>query len=65
MYCSVNGFVCLVCCVFVNCFMKQFKIFLCVVVNLLLNVIEVLNVSEGALLDRPCIFSQIMCVVCL
>ena len=40
--------------VFVNCLLKQFTLFLCVVIILLLNVIEVLSVGEGALLDRPC-----------
>ena len=39
---------------FVNCFVKQFAIFLSVVVILLLNVMEVLSVGGGALLDRPC-----------
>ena len=40
-FCFVNGSVCLVCCVFVNCLVKQFAILL-VVVILLLNVMEVL-----------------------
>ena len=54
--CSVNASVCLVfACltVFVNCLIKQFAIFLGVVVILLLNVMEVLSVGGGALLDRP------------
>ena len=51
---SVNGSVCLVYCVFVNCLVKQFAIYLGMVVNLLLNVMEVFSVGEGALLDRPC-----------
>ena len=45
MYCCVNGSVCLVCCVFVNCLVKQFSICLGVVASLLLNVMEVFNVG--------------------
>ena len=56
---SVNGSVCLVCCVFVNCLVKQFAIFLGVVVILLLNV------SGCALLGRLCMVFQRMCVLCL
>ena len=45
--------------VFVNFLLKQFAIFLGVVVILLLNVMEVLRVGEGegegSLLDRPCL----------
>ena len=36
-----------------------------VVVILLLNVMEVLSVGGVALLDRPCMVFQIMCVLCL
>ena len=36
-----------------------------VVVILLLNVMEVFSVGGGALLDRPCIVFQSMCVLCL
>ena len=32
---------------------------------LLLNVMEVFSVCGGALLDRPCIVFQRMCVLCL
>ena len=39
---------------FVNCLVKQFVIYLGVVVILLLNVIEVFIVCGVALLDRPC-----------
>ena len=39
--------------VFVNCLMKQFAIFLGLVVILLLNVMEVLSVGRGPLLDSP------------
>ena len=60
MCCSVNVSVCLVCCVFVNCLVKQF-----VVVILLLNVMDVFSVGGGALLDRPCMVLQRMCVLCL
>ena len=63
--CSVNGSVCLVCCVFVNCLVKQFAICLGVVAILLLNVMEVFSVGGGALLDIPCMVFQGMCVLCL
>ena len=63
--CYVNGPVCLVCCVFVNCLVKQSAIRLGVVVILLLNVIEVFSVGGGALLDRLCMVFQSMCVLCL
>ena len=55
------------CCVsvFVNCFVKQFALFLDVVVILLLNVMEVLSMGGGALLDKPCMVFQRMCVLCL
>ena len=45
---------------FVNCLVKH-----CVVVILLLNVMEVFSVGGGALLDRPCMVFQRMCVLCL
>ena len=51
--------------VFVNCLVKQFAIWFGVIVILLLNVIEVFSVGGGALLDRPCMALQIMCVLCL
>ena len=38
------------------------RIFLGVVVILSLNVIQVLSVGGGALLDRPCMIFQRMCV---
>ena len=50
--CPVNGSVCFVCCVFVNCLVKQFAIYLGVYVILLLNVMELLCVVGGALLDN-------------
>ena len=51
--------------VFVNCLVKQFAICLGVLVILLLNVIELLIVVGGALLDRPCMVFHRICVVCL
>ena len=51
--------------VFVNCLVKQFAICLGVVAILLLNVMEVFNVGADALLDRPCMVFQRMCVLCL
>ena len=65
MCCSVNGSVCLMGCVFVNCLVKQFDLCLGVVVILLLNVMEVFSVGGGALWDRPCMVFQRMCVLCL
>ena len=49
--------------VFVNCLVKQFAICLGVFVILLLNVMELLCVVGGALLDRPCMVFHRMCVV--
>ena len=66
MCCSVNGSVCLACLtVFVNCLVKRFAICLSVVAILLLNVMDVFSVGEGALLGRPCMVFQRMCVLCL
>ena len=62
---SVNVSVCFVCCVFVNCLVKQFAMCLGVVAILLLNVMEVFSVCGGALLDRPCMVFQRVCVLCL
>ena len=45
--------------------LKQFTTSLGVVVILLLNVMEVLSMGGGTLLDRPCIVFQRMCVLCL
>ena len=50
---------------FMNCLVKQFAIFLGVVAILLLNVMEVFSVGEGALLDKACMVFQIICVLCL
>ena len=65
MRCSVGGSICLVCCVFVNCLVKQFAVCLGLVAILLLNVMEVFSVGGCALLDRPCMVFHIMCVLCL
>ena len=48
-----------------NCLVKQLTICLGVVVILLLNVMEVFDVGGGALLDKPCMVFQRMCVLCL
>ena len=49
--------------VFVNCLVKQFAICLGVFVILLLNVMELLSVVGGALLDRPYNLPTNVCVV--
>ena len=65
---------CVVCLtVFVNCMVKQlaiclvkqFAVCLGVVAILLLNVMDVFSVCGGALLDRPCMVFQRVCVLCL
>ena len=50
---------------FVNCLVKQFAMCLGVVAILLLNVMYVFSVGGGALLGRPCLVFQRMCVLCL
>ena len=64
---SMDLFVLCVACltVFVNCLVKQFAICLGVFVILLWNVMELLCVVGGALLDRPCMVFHRMCVLCL
>ena len=47
--------------VFVNCLVKQFAMCVGVVAILLLNVMDVFS----ALLDRPCMVFQRVCVLCL
>ena len=59
--CSVNVSVK----VFVNCLVKQFAMCLGVFAILLLNVMDVFSVCGGALLDRPCMVFQRVCVLCL
>ena len=49
--------------VFVNCLVKQFAMCVGVVAILLLNVMDVFSVCGGALLDRPCMVFQRVCVV--
>ena len=51
--------------VFVNCLVKQFAICLGMFVIWLLNVMELLSVVGGALLDRPCMVFHRMCGLCL
>ena len=66
MCCSVNVSVSFVCCVFVNCLVKQCAMCLGVVAILLLNVMDVFSVCGGALLDRPCMVSkECMCCACI
>ena len=64
---SIDLFVLCVACltVFVNCLVKQLAICLGVFVILLLNVMELLSVVGGTLLDRPCMVFQRMCLLCL
>ena len=49
----------------VNCSVKPFAICLSVFVILLLNVMELLSVVGGALLDRPCMVFHRMYVLFL
>ena len=51
--------------VFMNCLVKQFAMCVGVVAILLLNVMDVFSVCGGALLDRPCMVFQRVCVLCL
>ena len=51
--------------VIVNCLVKQFAMCVDVVAILLLNVMDVFSVCGGALLDRPCMVFQRVCVLCL
>ena len=51
--------------VYVNCLVKQFAMCLGVVAILLLNVMDVFSVCGVALLDRPCMVFQRVCVLCL
>ena len=63
----INLFVLCVACLtmFVNCLVNQFAICLGVFVILLLNVVELLSMVGGALLDRPCMVLHMLCVLCL
>ena len=49
----------------VICLVKQFAMYLGVVAMLLLNVMDVFSVCGGALLVRPCMVFQRVCVLCL
>ena len=64
---SMDLFVLCVACLtrFVNCLVKQFANSLGVFVILLFNVMELLSVVGGALLDRPCMVFHRMCVLCM
>ena len=73
---SVMLYPCMLCvallmCLFVLCvacltvLVKQFSMCLGVVTILLLNVMDVFSVCGGALLDRPCMVFQRVCVLCL
>ena len=64
---SMDLFVLCVACltVFVNYFHRQFTICLGVFDILFLNVMELLSVVGGVLLDRPCMVFHRMCVFCL
>ena len=64
---SMDLFVLCVACltVFVNCLVKQFATCLGVFVILLLNMMQLLSVVGGAVLDRPCMVFHRMCVLCL
>ena len=66
MCCSVNVSVCFVCCV-LDSVCELFGETMCVgvVAILLLNVMDVFSVCGGALLDRPCMVFQRVCVLCL
>ena len=64
---SMDLFVLCVACltVFLNCLVKQFAICLGVYIILLLNVMGLLCVVGGALLDRPYMVFPRMCVLCM
>ena len=66
---SVMLYPCMLCVacltVFLNCLVKQFAMCLGVVaIILLVNVMEVFSVRGGALLIRPCMVFQRVCVCC-
>ena len=68
MYCFVGVSVCFVCFVFdsvCELFDETIRNMFCVVGILLLNAMAGFSVGGGALLDRPCMFFQRMCVLCL
>ena len=64
--CSVNASVCFVCCVFDSvCELFGETMCLGVVAILLFNIMDVFSVCCGALLHRPCMVFQRVCVLCL
>ena len=68
MRCSVGVSVSLVCCVFdsvCELFGETFGNMFGVIAILLLNVMAVFSVGGGALLDRPCMVFQRLCVLCM
>ena len=66
MLCVALFVLCVACLtVFVNCLVKQFATCLGEVAILLLNVMEVISVCGGALLDRPCMVFRRVRVLCL
>ena len=68
MCCSVNVSVCRVCCVFDSVselFSETIRNVFGCGCYFLLNVMDVFSVGGGALLDRPCMIFQGMCVLCL
>ena len=62
--CSVNVSVCFVCCV-LDSVCELFGEAIRNVCGLLLNVMDVFSGCGGALLDRPCMVFQRVCVLCL
>ena len=64
MCCSVNVSVCFVCCVFDSVCELFHAMCVGVVAIWLLNVMDVFSVCGGALLDRPCMVFQRVCVCC-
>ena len=65
MCCSVNVSVCFVCCMFDSVCELFGETIRNVFAILLLNVMEVFSVCGGALLDRPCMVFQRVCVLCM
>ena len=68
MCCSVNVSVCFVCCVLVNCLVKQFAMCLGVVAILLLLLLNGMDVFSGCgdtMLVRSCMIFQGVCVLCM
>ena len=64
MCCFVNGSACFVCCELLGEIIHN-MLCLGLFAILLLNVMDLLSVVGGALLDRPCMIFQRICVFCL